>query len=149
MKIHTHTACGLLHANHRYPSLTYEGLITLSQQLTKDYRETEKMVRLMVFNVKSGNMDDHSKNFSFLMDAEGQWKMAPAYDLTPSKGFGGEHSTTVNGKGKNITDTDLVVAAANFISEANVKKMIADVENALQRIPEIMEAAKVRRSLKR
>jgi serine/threonine-protein kinase HipA len=144
MKIHTHTACGLLHANHRYPSLTYEGLITLSQALTKDHRETEKMIRLMVFNVKAGNMDDHSKNFSFLMDADGQWKMAPAYDLTPSKGLGGEHSTTVNGKGKNITDTDLMTAAANFTSETNVKKMIADVENALQRIPKIMKEARAK-----
>ena len=147
MKIHTHTACGLLHANHRYPSMTYEGLITLTQLLTKDYREIEKMIRLMVFNVKADNMDDHSKNFSFLMDAEGRWKMAPAYDLTPSKGFGGEHSTTVNGKGKNITDADLVTVAVHFTSEANIKKIITDVENALQRIPEIMKEAKMKVSV--
>jgi len=50
----------------------------------------------------------------------------------------------VNGKGKNIADTDLVTAAANFTSEANVKKMIAEVENALQRLPGIMEEAKIK-----
>ena len=141
LKIHTHTACGLLHANHRYPSMTYEELIKLSHLLTKDRRETEKMVRLMVFNVKSGNMDDHSKNFSFLLDADGLWKMAPAYDLTPSMGFAGEHSTSVNGKGKNIADTDLVAAAAGFASAAAEKEMIADVEKALCGVPEIMEQA--------
>jgi serine/threonine-protein kinase HipA len=142
MKIHTHSACGLLHASHRYPSLNYEGLINLAHILTKDHREVEKMIRLMIFNVKAGNMDDHPKNFSFLLGPDGQWKMAPAYDLTPSSGFGGQHSTTVNSKGKNITDSDLVAAADKIVPEANVKKIIATVENALQRIPEIMNESK-------
>jgi serine/threonine-protein kinase HipA len=144
MKIHTHTACGLLHADHRYPSLTYADLIALAQLLTKDQRETEKMIRLMVFNVKAGNMDDHSKNFSFLMEADGRWKMAPAYDLTPSRGFGGEHATGVNGKGKNITDADLAALATGYISQSAVREIISDVEKALARVPEIMEEAQAK-----
>jgi serine/threonine-protein kinase HipA len=91
------------------------------------------MVRLMVFNVKAENRDDHSKNFSFLLDAEDRWKFAPAYDLTPSAGFSGEHSAMVNGKGKNITDTDLVQAALIVdIPKSFVNEAIQRTEEALR-----------------
>ena len=53
----------------------------------------------MVFNVLTGNKDDHSKNFSFTSD-EKRWSLAPAYDLAPSGGFNGNHSTTVAGQGQ-------------------------------------------------
>jgi serine/threonine-protein kinase HipA len=134
-KIHVHSACGLLHASHRYPSLGYEDLLKLTQLLTRDQTETEKMARLMVFNVKAKNMDDHAKNFAFLMLPDGAWKMAPAFDITPSAGFNGEHATSVNGKGKNITNADLIAAASTVgISAKNVRGMVADVEAALAAI---------------
>ncbi len=134
LKVHVHTAAGLLHASHRHPTLDYENLLRLTKMLTKDMREVEKMVRLMIFNVKSGNRDDHSKNFSFMHDAAGRWKFAPAYDLTSSAGFNGEHSAMVNGKGKDITDADLIQAASivdvpkNFVIAA-----IQKTEEALAR----------------
>ena len=62
----------------------------LTQALTRD---VEKMFRLMRFNVRIGNKDDHSKNFSFVMDEAGEWKLSPAYDLTPSEGINGEFGT--------------------------------------------------------
>lgn len=99
-RFHMHTACGLLHADFCTPSLDYQDLLTLTSMLTRDIREVEKMYRLAVFNVLSHNRDDHSKNFSFLMDAKGRWKLSPAYDLTFSSGPGGEHSTMVMGEGK-------------------------------------------------
>ena len=58
------------------------------------------MYRLAVFNVLAHNRDDHAKNFSFLMDEQGEWKVAPAYDLTFSSGPNGEQSTMVMGQGK-------------------------------------------------
>lgn len=131
-KVHVHTAAGLLHASHRHPTLDYENLLRLTKALTRDVRDVEKMVRLMVFNVKSGNRDDHSKNFSFLLDAAGRWKFAPAYDLTPSAGFNGEHSAMVNGKGKNITDADLIQAASIVdVPKSFVTDSIQKAEEAL------------------
>ena len=133
-KVHAHTACGLLHADHRHASLDYESLIKLTKVLTMDVREVEKMVRLMVFNVKAGNRDDHSKNFSFLLDSQNRWKMAPAYDLTPSAGFGGEHAAMVNGKGRNITNADLVATASIADIHASlVHEAIYKTEDALSR----------------
>lgn len=100
-RFHMHTACGLLHSDFRIPSLDYEDLLALTGMLTRDVREVEKMFRLAVFNVMSHNRDDHSKNFSYLMDECGQWKLSPAYDLTFSSGPRMEQSTTVMGEGRN------------------------------------------------
>ena len=85
-RFHMHTACGLLHTDFRHPSLDYDDLIGLSSIMTRDIRECEKMFRYAVFNVLAHNRDDHAKNFSFLMDSQGQWKLSPAYDLTFSSG---------------------------------------------------------------
>ncbi len=99
-RYHMHTSCGLLHSDFRTPSLDYEDLLALTGVLTRDVREVEKMYRLAVFNVLAHNRDDHAKNFSFLMDSDGQWKLSPAYDLTFSSGPGGEQSTMVMGEGR-------------------------------------------------
>lgn len=99
--IHMHTIAGLLHADHREPSLDYEAVMKATMYLTRDIRECEEQFRNAVFNVLSHNRDDHSKNFSFLMDEQGVWSISPAYDLTFSSGIAGEHSTMIMGEGKN------------------------------------------------
>ena len=132
-KVHTHTACGLLHASHRFASLDYENLLKLTWILTRNHADVVEMVRRMIFNVKSGNKDDHSKNFSFLLNEQLQWQLAPAYDLTPSAGINGEQTCMVNGKGRNITDADLIKTAASAgVSEAESKALIEQVSTALQ-----------------
>ena len=99
-RYHMHTACGLLHSDFRTPSLDYEDLIAFAGMLTRDVREVEKMYQLAVFNVLAHNRDDHAKNFSFLMNEQGQWALSPAYDLTFSSGPRGEQSTMVMGESK-------------------------------------------------
>lgn len=89
-RYHMHTACGLLHSDFRTPSLDYEDLIALTGMLTRNVREVEKMYKLAVFNVLAHNRDDHAKNFSLLMDRDGQWRLSPTYDLTFSSGLRGE-----------------------------------------------------------
>ena len=66
------------------------------------------MFTLAVFNVLAHNRDDHARQFSFVMESDGTWRMAPAYDLTWSFGPGGEHSSSVLGHGKNITREHLI-----------------------------------------
>lgn len=98
-RVHMHTLSGLLHSEHTYYNLDYESLLKATLVLTKNRNELLKAFRLMVFNILSHNRDDHSKNFSFLMDESGSWSLAPAYDLTFSYGPRGEHSMTVLGEG--------------------------------------------------
>ena len=132
-KVHIHTACGLLHASHRCASLDYENLLKLTWILTRNHADVVEMARRMIFNVKSGNKDDHSKNFSFLLNERNQWQLAPAYDLTPSAGINGEQTCMVNGKGRNITDADLIKTAATAnISEVEAKALIDQITTALR-----------------
>ena len=97
-RLHMHTLGGLLHASHRQPSLDYEALLAATAALTRDARQVEQAVRRMAFNVFAHNRDDHSKNFAFLMDEVGTWRLAPAYDLTFSAGINGHHTTAVGGE---------------------------------------------------
>jgi len=131
-KVHVHTACGLLHA----PILSYENLLRLTADLTKNRPDTEQMVRRMIFNVLAGNRDDHAKNFSFCMDAAYRWHLAPAYDITPSSGMNGEHCAAVNGKGRDIGEDDLVRAAAvGGLRPRAVRLMIEQTCDALAETP--------------
>ncbi len=131
-RFHTHTACGLLHSDFRSPSLDYEDLLSLTQVLTRDVREVEKMFRLAIFNVLSHNRDDHGKNFTFLMDASGEWKLSPAYDLTFSSGPRGEQSTMVMGEGKNPRPEHLIKLGVDAkIERTKIDGIIKQTHHAL------------------
>lgn len=133
-RLHMHTASGLLHSDFRTPSLDYEDLLNLTGSLTKDIREVGKMYRLAVFNVLSHNRDDHARNFSFLMDEQGEWKLAPAYDLTFSSGPNGEQSTMVMGEGKNPAISHLVrLGLEAKLSRKFIEDVIEQTRHALYR----------------
>ena len=132
-RLHMHSACGLLHADFRTPTLDYEDLLALTEVLTQDIREVEKMFRLAVFNILSHNRDDHGKNFSFLMDSSGQWKLAPAYDLTFSSGPRGHQSTMVMGEGQNPSNEHLIKLGKEAnLTHSQVNPIIEQSKHALE-----------------
>lgn len=141
-RIHMHSLCGLLHADHRMPSLDYEGVLRATINLTKNVSELEKIFRLAVFNVLSHNRDDHSKNFSFLMEKDGTWKVSPAYDLTFSSGPGGEQSTTVLGEGKAPGRIHLLKLAEKFDIKRSMQ-IVDEVSASIARWSEFAEEAGV------
>lgn len=131
-RIHLHTAAGLLHADFRAPSLDYKDLCELTMHLTRNMAEVEKMFRLAVFNVLGHNRDDHGKNFSFLMDARGQWRMSPAYDLIYSSGPRGEQSTMVMGEGRAPAISHLMALAGEAsIAPGQAREIIEECRSAL------------------
>jgi serine/threonine-protein kinase HipA len=141
-RIHMHTVSGLLHADHRMPSLDYEGILKTALVLTKSVLQVEQFFRLAAFNVFAYNRDDHAKNFSFLMDNNGAWRVAPAYDLVFSSGPGGEHSTTVMGEGRNPGTKDLLRLARKF----DLKKaagILDEVASAVRRWKDFADKAGV------
>ena len=108
-KIFTITFAALLEADFRAPSCDYETYFKLARALTKDTAfDKEQLYRIMCFNVATHNRDDHTKNFSFIHTDLHSWKLAPAYDLTYSDTYWGEHTTSVNGKGREIAKSDIV-----------------------------------------
>lgn len=98
-RVPTHTLAGLLHADHRAPSTDALTFLRATRFFTRDDREVQKAFERCVFNVLFNNRDDHSKNFSFRMDRNGGWTLAPAYDVTFSMGPRGEHHMDVEGEG--------------------------------------------------
>lgn len=113
-RFHLHSACGLLHDNFRISSIDYGHIMDAANRLENNLLACEKVFRLAVFNVLALNMDDHSKNVSFLMDEKGQWKLAPAYDLTYSPKQGGFQSLSVANNYKQIQRKDLLKLATHF-----------------------------------
>lgn len=133
-KLHMATVAGLLEADYRSPCLDYNDLLKLTKIITNDI-DTYQMFRRMCFNIYSHNMDDHAKNFSFIYKEDIKaWRLSPAYDLTYSNTYYGEHTTSVNGKGKNITDEDILeVAKKNHLNVDKCKKIMMDIKIKIEK----------------
>jgi serine/threonine-protein kinase HipA len=120
-RLHLHSACGLLHDDFRYSTLDYGHVMDAANRLENNLSACEKVFRLAVFNVYASNMDDHSKNVAFLMNENGNWRLAPAYDLTFSPSPGGYHSLSVANTYQEIGKNDLLKLASYFgINNGNV-----------------------------
>ena len=116
-RIHQHTLAGLLHADHDEPGLvSYEDYLRTILRLGMPPAAVEQGFRRMVFNVMAVNHDDHPKNLSFHLGEDGEWKLAPAYDLTFARGsrWTGEHQMRVGDKTSGITRADLLEVARTF-----------------------------------
>ena len=74
----------------------------LTRIITRENKEDiENMFRRACFNVFAHNRDDHAKNFSYIYNEQDDlWRLSPAYDLTFSNTYWGEHTTSVDGNGK-------------------------------------------------
>lgn len=128
---HVMTAAALLEQDWRVPNLDYHTLMKLTKILCRDRKEeVEQMYRRMCFNVFAHNRDDHSKNFSFLYNAEkDQWSLSPAYDLTFSNTYYGEHTTTVDGNGRDPGMKELMaVGKAAGISAGRCRSIAEQVQ---------------------
>ncbi len=132
-RVHMLSVSAILETSHRIPNLDYDILMKLTLELTKDYKEIEKLYRLMCFNVFAHNRDDHSKNFTFLYDERNEkWRLSPAYDLTYSYSLGGEHATTVHGNGRNPGIKELLAVAEDIgMQEREAKAIAADIQECV------------------
>lgn len=125
-KIHMATASGLMHIDISVLKATsYEYLFMLTRNICKSQEDIEELFKRMVLNILISNFDDHAKNFAYLMDKNGIWKLSPAYDITYSKGLLKSHTTTVCGKDLDITKDDILkIAKAQSIKPATAIKII-------------------------
>ena len=129
-RLHLHSASGLLNDNFRYSNLDYGNVMDCAFRLENHVDAYSKVLRLAAFNVYSHNRDDHSKNISFLMNATGEWKLAPAYDLTFSNSSHGLHSTMIAGKSKSPGQQHLL-ELANTFGVKNPETIINEVKSAI------------------
>jgi serine/threonine-protein kinase HipA len=130
-KLHVQSFCAMAHYDfNNITSYSYEQLFETMRSLLLPYTDAEQLYRRMVFNVVARNCDDHTKNFAFMMDKTGQWKLAPAFDVChsyrPGSSWVSQHSLSVNGKRKDITRNDLMDVSKNM-SIKKAERIIDDI----------------------
>lgn len=117
---------------------SYEEAFDVLVKLKLPYIDKEQLFRRMVFNVIGGNIDDHDKNISFLMNKSGKWTLAPAYDVVYSidpdtlyaqKG----QFMSINGKNQEITKSNLL-AVARLYDINRPERIIEQVSDIVARV---------------
>lgn len=138
-KIHMQSFCALRHFDFNMVGyFAYEQLFETMRMLGLAYTDAEQLFRRMVFNVLARNCDDHTKNFAFLMEADGLWKLSPAFDIChayrPKSTWVSSQSLTVNGKREGFSDNDFL-AVANAMNIKKARYLIDEVRTAIKKWP--------------
>ncbi|AOI72685.1 type II toxin-antitoxin system HipA family toxin [Burkholderia ubonensis] len=105
-------------------TLDYVNFLRATQICTNDLREKALAYERAVFNVTFNNRDDHPKNFAYIMSPSGEWKLAPAYDVTFCEGPGGYHQMDVMGEA-------LAIDRQAMLSLADEAEISADVAGGI------------------
>ncbi len=136
-KLHLQSLCAIGHYDYcAAGAYGYEQALQVARALRLPHPDLEEIVRRAVFNVVARNLDDHTKNLAFLMDADGVWRLAPAYDVTyahnPAGRWTNGHQMTIAGKREDITYADLVDLARS----ASVKKRAELIDGVVASVGE-------------
>ena len=148
-KLHMQSLGALAHFDYNAAgAYSYEQALLTIRQLNLPVDAVEEQFRRMVFNVVGRNQDDHVKNIAFLMDKEGHWSLAPAFDMTysynPSGAWTASHQMTLNGKRDGFTLSDFRAAAKNAnMKRGRAEAIVKEVVSVVKRWPEFAAAAKL------
>ena len=142
-KLHMQTLGAIAHFDYNQAGgHSYEQAFLVIRQLGLSMDAIEQQFRRMAFNVIARNQDDHVKNIAFLMERDGQWRLAPAYDLTHAYQPGGrwtsQHQMTINGKRDGFTLADLrAVAEVASKKRGRAQTIVSEVTTAVARWAEL------------
>jgi serine/threonine-protein kinase HipA len=115
-----------------------------TQAITRHAGDVAEVFRRMVFNILACNRDDHTRQHAFLMDARGEWRLSPAFDLTFSQGPGGEHYLDVAGEGRQPTRAHVLkVGAPHGFDTKRTTAVIEEVRATVAHWPKYADAAGV------
>ena len=148
-KLHMQSLAALAHYDfNQAGAYAYEQALLAIRHLGLPMAAVEEQFRRMVFNIVARNQDDHVKNIAFLMDRQGEWSLAPAFDVTysynPAGTWTGTHQMTLNGKrdGFSLADFDACAKAA-MMKRGRAKAIVAEVLAAVERWQEFTAEAKL------
>ena len=148
-KLHMQSLGALAHFDFNQPGAhAYEQAFLVIRRLGLPMASIEEQFRRMLFNIVGRNQDDHVKNIAFLMDREGRWSLAPAFDVTYAYNPGGlwtaTHQMTVNGKRDGFVRADITAAAkAAGLKQGRAESLLEEVRAAVLRWPHFADKAKV------
>lgn len=130
-RLHMVSLSGAVEAPWRKPA-SYDLFLRATLAITRHADDVQAAFRRMVFNVLACNRDDHTRQHSYLMDERGQWRLAPAYDLTYSAGPGGEHYLDIEGEGRNPTREHVqALGRRHGLSNRGIDLVIEEVRAAV------------------
>ena len=145
-RLHMVSLSGAVEAPWRTPA-SYDLLLRATLAITRHADDLQAAFRRMVFNVLACNRDDHTRQHSYLMDASGQWRLAPSYDLTFSTGPGGEHYLDIEGEGRNPTREQVrALGKRHGLPARRVDSIIDEVRAAVADWPHFADASGVTRA---
>ena len=145
-RLHLHSLGGMEHIDYNAPGLfSYEQYFRRVLALGLGYPALEQAFRRACFNLLAVNQDDHVKNFAFLMDEHGRWRLSPAYDLTFVRGRGltRQHQMSFAGKSGGFTADDFLAVGARFGLDHDGRVIAQEVGDALARWGDFAHAADV------
>ncbi len=148
-KIHMQSLCALAHFDFNQPgAYGYEQALLIIRRLNLSMETVEEQFRRMAFNIVARNQDDHAKNIAFLMDKDGRWSLAPAFDVTysfnPAGDWTATHQMTMNGKRDGFTREDFrACAKSTSMKRGRAESIVEEVRAAVKRWPEYAEQARV------
>ncbi len=148
-KLHMQSLCALAHFDfNQAGAYSYEQALLTIRQLKLPMAAVEEQFRRMVFNIVARNQDDHVKNIAFLMNQQGEWSLAPAFDVTysynPSGSWTATHQMTVNGKRDGFASEDFEACAKSaMMKRGRAATILAEVQAAVRRWPEFAAEAQL------
>lgn len=128
-KLHQLSLMGMAHFDfNQVGAYSYEQVFEIIDKLNLGMASKEQFFRRMAFNIIARNQDDHVKNTSFLMNKKGEWKLAPAYDITysyqPKGMWTGRHQLSLNAKRDDFDLDDFVACGKRIFLQRNRAKQI-------------------------
>ena len=150
-RLHFVSACGLLDADFRAPTLDYEDLIKAAGILCRSPAAGQETFRRAAFNLFARNQDDHSRNWGFLQDDDGRWRPAPFYDVTHSPHPRDEHATAYAGHGRRPPPDAMrtLAAHAGFAAWERAREVLEEVADAVAQWPEVARELEIRPEIRR
>jgi serine/threonine-protein kinase HipA len=96
-------------------------------------KDVHQLWRRLVFNLLITNVDDHLQNHGFLHVKDGQWRLAPAFDINPFPDKDRESKTWLTEQDGPITDVPMLLARASYfaLDEAHARAVLAEVHAAV------------------
>jgi serine/threonine-protein kinase HipA len=144
-KLHVQTVGALEHVSYNEPgTYSYEQALLLIRRLGLGTPVAEQQFRRMLFNVVARNQDDHVKNIAFLMDRDGAWSLAPAYDVVwafrPGNPWLGIHQMSINRRRDGFSVADLrAVAGVAGLKRGRAEALLAEVTDVVAGWPQVAE----------
>lgn len=143
-RLHMLSLAGAIEASPHLPSTSYDLFLRATSAITRRAADVRAAFQRMVFNVLASNRDDHTRQHAYLMDADGEWRLAPAYDLTYAAGPGGEHYMDIEGEGRHPKRDHVVrLGARHGLDARAVERVIDRVQAAVADWPTFARQAGV------